>query len=108
MDFIENIRDIDIGKMIKAKLTEKSMTVTEFADRINKDRTTVNNILKRKSIDTELLIAISKALEYDFIHKAYYGEEPSPTIFIAVKTKENKMGNLDLPEEFLRLVKGKK
>jgi len=105
MDFIENIQNIHIGSIIEEKLREKSMTVTELADKISRVRTNVHDIFKRKSIDTELLIAISKALDYDFIRKIYYGEETSPTIFIAIKTKEDEIKKIDLPEEFIRLVK---
>ena len=108
MDFIENIVDINIGRIIQGKLKEKSMSVTEFASKINKERSTVYDIFGRKSIDTELLIEISKALEYDFIREIYYGEETSPTVFIAVKTNENEIKNLNLSEEFIRLLKKKK
>ena len=108
MDFAENIRNIHIGTMIQKKLTEKSMTITEFAAKINKERTTVYDIFERKSIDTELLIEISKALSYDFIRQIYYEEETSPTLFIAVKTTEDEVEKLDLPEIFIRLVKTKK
>jgi len=108
MDFADNIRNIHIGTMIQKKLTEKSMTITEFAAKINKERTTVYDIFERKSIDTELLIEISKALSYDFIRQIYYEEETSPTLFIAVKTTEDEVEKLDLPEGFIRLVKTKK
>ena len=105
MDFIEKTQDIHIGNIIQAKLIEKSMTITEFADRINKDRTTAHNIFTRKSIDTELLIRISKALEYDFIRNVYYGEEIYTTVFIAIKTNENEIKKMNLPEDFIRLAK---
>jgi len=104
MDFVENIREIHIGRMIREKLTEKSISITEFADLIHRARPTVYGIFGQKSIDTELLIAISKALDFDFIRKAYYGEESSPDIYVAIKTNEK----LDLPEEFIRLVKSKR
>ena len=104
MDFIDNIQNVHIGAIIEKKLKEKLMTVTEFADKINRERSTVYDIFKRKSIDTELLVVISKALDYDFIRTVYYGEETSPTVFIAVKTKEQDIKNLNLPEEFIRLV----
>jgi len=108
MDFIDNIQNVHIGAIIEKKLKEKLMTVTEFADKINRERSTVYDIFKRKSIDTELLVLISKALDYDFIRTVYYGEETSPTVFIAVKTKEQDIKNLNLPEEFIRLVKPQK
>ena len=108
MDFIENIREIHIGTIILEKLTEKSMTKTELADRINKERSTVYDIFDRKSIDTELLIDISKALNYDFIRKVYYEEQTLPTVFIAAKMKEDEIENLELPEGFIRFVKSQK
>jgi len=108
MDFADNIRDIHIGTIIKKKLMETSMTMTEFAAGINKSRSNVNDIFKRKSIDIELLIRISKALNYDFIRAVYYEEETSPTLFIAVKTNEAEIKNLNLPKEFIPLVKPQK
>jgi len=107
MDFIDNTRNIHIGTIIKEKLKEKSMTITDFAYKINRERTSARDILKRKSLDTELLITISKVLDYDFIRNVYYGEKTSPTLFIAVKTNENEIKNLDLPEEFIRLIQKK-
>ena len=108
MDFIENIRDVHVGKMIQEKLMERSMKITEFAARINKDRSTVNNIFKRKSVDTELLIAISKALDYDFIHHVYFKEQPSLTIVISIQTEEELLKHLNLFEAWIRLAKRKK
>ena len=65
------------------------MTITEFASKINRERTTARDILKRKSIDTEFLIEISKVLDYDFIRNVYYGEQTSPTVCITLKIKED-------------------
>ena len=67
-----NIKDIHIGKIIKEKLEEKSISIAKFACGINRDRTTVYNIFKQKSIDIELLIKISEILDYDFIHQVYF------------------------------------
>ena len=105
MDFIENIRDIHIGTIIQEKLTEKSMTITGLADKINRERTTVHDIFKRKSIDTELLIEISKALDYDFIRKLYYDEETSPTVYVAIKTSKEEINKMNLSDEFIYLIK---
>jgi CRISPR-associated protein Csd2 len=89
MDFIENTKDIHIGSIIKRKLIEKSMTITEFASKINRERTTARDILKRKNVDTEFLIEISKVLEYDFIHNVYYVGQTTQTICILIKTEED-------------------
>ena len=107
MDF----NNIHIGSIIKKKLIEKSMTIMEFAKKINRDRTTVYNIFGRKSIDVELLIKISKALDYDFIHEIYFLENTNATprkILVAVEIEEGEMEKLKLPEEFVRFVKSKK
>lgn len=105
MDFVENIRDIHIGNIIEKKLAEKSMTKTEFANRISKVRVTVYDIFERKSIDTELLIEISKALDYDFIHNVYFKKQTIPTLFISIQTEEDLLKKVNLLEEIIRLVK---
>ena len=107
MDFIDNTQNIHIGSLIEGKLKEKSMTVTGLADKINRERTTVHDIFKRKSIDIELLIEISKALDYDFVHTVYYKEQAPPTLFISIKTEEELLKKLNLLEDFIRLVKNK-
>ena len=108
MDFSEDIIDIHIGTIIQEKLTVKSMSKTEFAYRISKERTTVYDILTRKSIDTELLIKISKVLDYDFIRKVYYKEQTVHTILVSIKTEEDVVKNSGLLEELICCVKNKK
>ena len=101
-----DLQNIHIGNIIKEKLNEKSMTITDLAKKINRDRTTVYDIFERKSIDIELLIKISDVLDYDFIHKVYFPENANtPKILIAVEIEKNKMEKMDLPEEFVRFVK---
>jgi transcriptional regulator with XRE-family HTH domain len=104
MEFIENLRDVHIGSLIKEKLVEKRMSKTELAKRISKVSSTVHDIFDRKSIDIELLIAISIALDYDFIRHVYY-KEP---LFTDVQTNEDEVKTRSLLEEFIRLVKNKK
>ncbi|MEY4287664.1 MAG: hypothetical protein RL511_1753 [Bacteroidota bacterium] len=58
--------EIHIGQEIKRVLDDSDLSVTEFAKKINKSRGNVYSILDRKSIDTELLQAISSVLDYDF------------------------------------------
>jgi hypothetical protein len=61
---------IHIGNKIKGVVSKKGMSVSEFGRRINKSRENVYSIYKRKTIDTGLLLVISKVLEYDFFE--YY------------------------------------
>ena len=56
----------DIGKEIKRVHKERGMTISEFAKRINTHRRNDYDIFERKSIDTSLLLKISKILSYDF------------------------------------------
>ena len=84
------------------------MSIKEFAKRINRDRTTVYNIFKRKSIDTDLLIKVSDALDYDFINEVYFPQKTDKAprkILVAVEVEEGEIGKLDLPAEFVRFVK---
>ena len=100
-----------IGSMIKQKVVEKSMTIKEFSDKINCDRTTVYDIFKRKSIDTEKLIKISQVLNFDFINEVYLKQgaveidKPPQTVFIAVEINKTNLQKIDLPDNFIKLVK---
>ncbi len=55
-----------IGQLIREELKQQGRTVTWFAKAINCDRTNIYNIFERESIDANLLIRISKALNKDF------------------------------------------
>jgi len=55
-----------IGKLIQKRLKERGMSNAEFARRINTHIRNVYDIFNRKSIDTDLLIAIGEVLDYDF------------------------------------------
>ncbi|MFL5730006.1 MAG: hypothetical protein ACJ75J_11015 [Cytophagaceae bacterium] len=65
----------NIGSKIKGVVGKKGMTVSEFGRRINKSRENVYSIFKRKTIDTGLLVTISKVLEHDFFQ--YYTSLPA-------------------------------
>ena len=58
--------DLHIGQLIKTVFERSGMTVSEFARRLNCERTNVYTIFKRRSIDVELLVNISKILKYNF------------------------------------------
>lgn len=57
-----------IGSCIKEVFDNgpKTWTVTWFALQLNCDRRNIYNIFVRQSIDTELLLRISKILQYNF------------------------------------------
>jgi transcriptional regulator with XRE-family HTH domain len=106
-----NLQNIHIGSIIKEVLTKKSMTVTEFGNKINRERTTVYDIFSRKSIDIDLLIQISNVLDYDFIHEVYFPQNNATPhtaphkILIAIEVDVNEVKKLELPKEIYCLVK---
>ena len=63
--------NIHIVKIIYDKFKESGLTVSEFAIKINRTRTTVYDIFKRDSIDTALLMDISEILHYNFMEEIY-------------------------------------
>ncbi|WP_294630033.1 helix-turn-helix transcriptional regulator [uncultured Bacteroides sp.] len=79
-------KDVHIGKLIKQKLSESNLSIVDFAEAIHKTRTTVYDIFNRKSIDSELLIAISEVLQFDFISYAYGN---SPTSAVSSRVADN-------------------
>jgi len=101
---------IEIGPIIKQKVLESSLTITEFASRINCERTTVYHIFKQPSIDIERLIKISEVLNYDFINEIYLKKKvetppPKKTVFIAIELDIELLRQLKLPDGFIRLIK---
>ena len=60
------VLDLHIGRLIKTVFERSGMTVSEFARRLNCERTNIYTIFKRRTIDVELLINISKILNYNF------------------------------------------
>ena len=100
---------MDIGPIIKQKVMESSMTVKEFADRIHCERTAVYHIFKQKSINVERLKKIGDVLEYDFISELYAKQNDkttaTPKLFIAVEIDPDSLQQLNLPDNFIQLIK---
>jgi hypothetical protein len=59
--------EMHLGQMIKNRLKDTGMKKTEFARRINITSQNVYDIFKRKSIDSNLLLAISETLNFNFL-----------------------------------------
>lgn len=64
---------IHIGKLIEEELRNQERSVTWFAEKLCYERTNAYSIFKRESIDTLLLLKISRILHHDFFQ--YYQEE---------------------------------
>lgn len=83
---------IHIGIEIKKTFDKTGMTVSELGRRISISRENVYGIFKRQTIDTGLLIKISKALDYDFFQ--YY--TPLCKEVIELKTELSLFKNMAL------------
>lgn len=57
---------IHIGKEIEAELRRQERSVSWFARNLYCERTNVYDIFKRRSLDTELLLRISRLLHRNF------------------------------------------
>lgn len=55
-----------IGQLIKARLMERGMTVSHLARLLSCERSNLYRLFEKDSIDTRLLLRISRALDYDF------------------------------------------
>lgn len=57
---------IHIGQLIKSELIRQERTPTWLARKINCDRSNMYYIFSQQSINTDLLLRISRALNHDF------------------------------------------
>ena len=62
-----------IGEIIKQYLSENKISVIEFSKKINRSRASAYNIFEKDSIDTSILLNISKALNHNFFQ--YFNED---------------------------------
>ena len=101
------MKNVHIGSIIEQKVKESSMSIKEFADKINCERSNVYHIYKQKSIDSELLIRISEVLNFDFYNEIYLDKNTnhfSKKVLIAFEIEEKDIDNLELPDELMKLL----
>ena len=55
-----------IGKRIKEKLAEQGKTTLWLANELSYNRTTMYKIYDKASLDTRMLLRISRIMQYDF------------------------------------------
>ena len=66
---------IHIGSIIKGLVKTKGLTVEEFSNKINCTRRNAYKIFDKPSIDTELLVTISKAIGENLFFRYLKDEE---------------------------------
>ena len=57
---------LHIGGLIRAELERQERTASWFARKLCCDRSNVYKLFRRSTIDTELLLRVSKILDYNF------------------------------------------
>jgi hypothetical protein len=67
-----NCNIIHIGSLIKQKLVDEERSIAWLAQKIPCDRSNLYKILKKVHIPSDLLLRISKILDFDFFK--YYSE----------------------------------
>jgi plasmid maintenance system antidote protein VapI len=110
---LPNMKNIHIGSLIKEQFEkklkrDKHFNKTVFAKLIHVHRSTIYPIFEQKSIDIDLLIRISKALEYNFIEEVYLkknNDEKECKVIIGVEITKQQLLQLDFPDTLLVLLK---
>ena len=87
---MEYRNDIYIGKLIKKIFDEKNITKDQLANAARCSRSNIYNIFCAKSIDIDMLVRISKLLDYPFLEE-YFITKPQ-------KTKTQIMLEIELQE----------
>lgn len=64
---------VHIGKLIELEMQRQGRTVSWLASKLFYERTNIYSIFKRESIDSQLLLRISKLLNHNFF-KYYINE----------------------------------
>ena len=110
--------NIYIGEIIKNVMAEKQVTKAELARRLQVKPQSVDYMLTRKSIDTDTLYNVSKALDYDFAllysiskeqincdKKAEAYKVPPAKVLIELELKPEEIIKLNLKKKIAELLK---
>src|SRR5438132_1749208 len=94
---------LNIGERIRQRAKELRVGPTELGKLINTSKQNVYGIYKRKSIDTEMLRKLSKALSCDFFQ--YYHNETTSFVHETITVYGKKNKSAVSFEEFQKLKK---
>ncbi len=72
--FMETVHEIHIGRIIRQKLQEQGRSAAWLAKQIPCTRNNVFKIMRKSHISTDLLLRISKILDYNFFDCFDYRE----------------------------------
>jgi len=64
-----NYEKIHLGKLIQTFVKENNINSAELARKVGKTRQNIYDLYKRDDIEVKLFLAISEALQHDFINE---------------------------------------
>ena len=64
-------KDIHLGKLIQAFVKENNINSADLARKVGKTRQNIYDLYKRDDIEVKLFLAISDALQHNFIDELY-------------------------------------
>ena len=100
--------NIHIGSMIKAKMKEKNLSPTGFAKRLGYSLPGTTSIFERKTMQTDVLLMVCKALDYDFFK--HYTDCPEAVGDVALRKeltqREKEIVDLKKELEYLKKIVG--
>ena len=86
----KNPEKIIIGPLIRQKMQEEGLTVTQLAEALSCDRTNIYKIFKKDSIDLVILIKLSNLLNYNFLSDYYQDHKR----LVIIETSTRKISQL--------------
>ncbi|MDR2146900.1 MAG: hypothetical protein LBE91_10625 [Tannerella sp.] len=87
-------KNVHIGPIIRKVVEDKKMTITEFARQCGfAGREYAYTIFNSKTISTDMLIDISKVLNYNFLLE-YFEEKPVQRQILIIETDSDKIDKL--------------
>ena len=91
-------KNVDIGSIIKRKVDERNMTVAEFARQLNlsrasKSRNIAYSIFNSKSLNSDVLMKISKILDYNFLLE-FFEEKPTIHKILIIEADSSKIDEI--------------
>lgn len=97
-----------MGELIRKKMEERDMSKAEFAQAINRHRTSVYKIFNRSHIDMELLVTISKVLNFDFYE--IYNNTTSIArltyaLCLVVEIDKERLQEIEIEEELVQTIR---
>ena len=90
LKYYQMMKEIHIGSIIKEKIKEKGIKVTNFADSLHCNRYNIYSIFKRRNIDLQLLTRISAILDCDLLTE-YQKNNPRTNNIVVIEVDDLKM-----------------